>query len=106
MQLYGIKNCDVVKKTRKFLENKGVHFDFVDYRETPIAEEKLQNWIDHVGKDVLLNTKSTTWRSLSDSEKQQDVLTLFANHPTLIKRPGLETKSGILVGYKDIEANF
>ncbi|CAC9449070.1 FIG138056: a glutathione-dependent thiol reductase [bacterium endosymbiont of Bathymodiolus sp. 5 South] len=97
--MYGIKNCDTIKKARQFLEAQGVDFEFIDFRQTPIDRQTLQSFIDGVGWDKLINKRSTTYRNLSDGEKQNITSELTLKNPTLIKRPVLVTKQGVSVGF-------
>ncbi len=101
--VYGIPNCDSVRKARKWLESAGIDFDFVDFRRTPVSEEKIQGWIDAVGVKTLLNKRSTTWKDLATEEhlraENGDASGLMCSHPTLIKRPVLQIDNEILVGF-------
>jgi arsenate reductase len=102
IKMYGIKNCDTIKKARQFLEAQGIDFEFVDFRQTPIDRQTLQSFIDGVGWDKLINKRSTTYRNLSDGEKQNITLELTLKNPTLIKRPVLVTKQGVSVGFDKV----
>ena len=99
MILYGIANCDSVKKALKFLREAGVEVEFVDFRQNPIAPEKLSQWIDELGLEALVNKRSTTYRQLSDEQKAHITETLILKNPTLIKRPVLEADGQIMVGF-------
>jgi Spx/MgsR family transcriptional regulator len=105
--LVGIKNCDSVKKARKWLDANGVQYTYHDLREDGLDKAALQAWISELGWEVLLNKRSTTWKQLTEDERNElsdtKVMMLFLAHPTLIKRPVLITKSGILVGFKEAE---
>lgn len=101
IKLYGIKNCDTIKKAQKFLQMQGTAFEFVDFRESPIDEKTLQNFVDIVGWDKLINKRSTTYRNLTDDEKQNISLSLTLKNPTLIKRPVLVTEDDIKVGFNE-----
>ncbi|WP_113906103.1 arsenate reductase [Aliidiomarina celeris] len=105
--LFGIKNCDTVKKARKWLTEHKIEHEFVDLRESPIAAVTLEHWLSEVGKDKLLNTRSTTWRNLPEDDKGDLTLPrtvhLLQAHPTLIKRPVLVHNNSIHVGFKDAE---
>lgn len=102
MILYGISNCDTVRKARKFLENQQVDFQFHDFRKDGLDLATIQNWLKTIDFSELLNKRSTTWKNLSESDRQaienQD-LTLLAQNPTLIKRPVLVTENTLLVGF-------
>ena len=101
--LYGIKNCDTVKKARRWLEDKGVEFQFHDFRADGLNQDQVQAWLDELGHAVLVNKRSTTWKQLSDAEKDQalgdNASALLVEHPTLIKRPVLDTGSQRQVGF-------
>jgi len=105
--LVGIKNCDSVKKAKKWLEQNGVEYAFHDLREQGVDKAALEKWIDELGWEVLLNKRSTTWKQLSDDERadidQGKAMMLFLAYPTLIKRPVLITPEGIMVGFKEAE---
>ncbi|MGL4473458.1 MAG: arsenate reductase [Shewanella sp.] len=103
--LYGIKNCDTVKNARKWLEAHGQSMEFIDYREQPLTQDTLSRWVDALGWQVLFNQRSTSFRALSPEDKQDidqaKALRLMLDNPTLIKRPVLDTKQGVLVGFSD-----
>ena len=95
--LYGIKNCDTVKKARKWLDTNSVPYTFHDFRDDGI-NKKLVN-------DFFINKRGTTWRKLSDEEKEiknkAHAVELMVEYPTIIKRPVLETKNKITVGFSE-----
>ncbi len=103
----GIKNCDSVKKARKWLDANGVPYTYHDLREDGLDKAALQAWISELGWELLLNKRSTTWKQLTDDDRYDlsdtKVMMLLLAHPTLIKRPVLITKAGILVGFKETE---
>ena len=107
IHLYGIPNCDTVKKARKWLDAKGVDYAFHDYKKEGADPAKLANWINVLGTDVVLNRRGTTFRKLSDAEKAdidaEKAVTLLEQSPSMIKRPVVEHTGGILVGFKEIE---
>lgn len=103
MILYGIKNCDTVKKARKYLETHNIDYTFHDFRTDGLLEEKVENWLSMVDMDVLVNKRSTTWKSLNESEKNTVNVQLICEQPTLIKRPVLELDGRIIVGYRETE---
>jgi arsenate reductase len=102
--VYGIKNCDTVKKARAWLDEHGVRYAFHDYKTAGIDPQKLAHWSGEVGWSTLLNRAGTTFRKLSDADKQnideRKALALMAANPSLIKRPVLERGGKILVGFK------
>ena len=101
IKMYGIKNCDTIKKAQKFLDSHGVEFEFIDFRQSPINESTLQNFIDVLGWDKLVNKRSTTYRNFTDDEKLNITLALTLKNPTLIKRPILVIGSEIRVGFNE-----
>lgn len=106
--LYGLKTCDACKKAMKALEAAGREVAFVDIRADADLATKLPAWLDAVGADRLINTRSTTWRGLDEAERgqaQSDPVGLLETHPTLIKRPVIETGGETSAGWtKDVQA--
>ncbi len=102
--IYGIKTCDTVRKARTWLEGREVVHRFVDYRAEGLDPKKLAAWEKAVGWEKLLNKTSTTFKELSDAEKQaldrKNAVALMQAHPTLIKRPVLDVDGAISVGFK------
>lgn len=109
MILYGLKNCDTCKKARKALEAAGKKAGFHDVRADGVTKAQIAKWAKAAGWEKLLNKSSTTWRGLSDAEKdgvtEKKALALMAEHPTLIKRPVIEKGSTqVFVGWsKDVQ---
>ena len=105
--MYGIKNCDTIKKARNYLSTSGIDFHFHDYRADGLDAALLQSFIDQLGHDVLLNTRGTTWRQLPEAERDAirdaaSAKALMLAHPALIKRPVLAAPDGtLLVGFKE-----
>lgn len=91
LTLYGIKNCDTVKKARKWLEGAGIEYRFHDYRKDGINAELLSRFATHLGWESLLNTRGTTWRKLDEADRQDvdegKAITLMAANDALVKRP-------------------
>lgn len=104
MTLYGIKNCDTVKKARKWLEQHQQQVVFHDFREDGLTVADIESWVAHVGWETLFNKRSTSYRNLTDAEKsdlnQDKVIALMLMHPTLIKRPVLVKDDHVFVGFK------
>jgi arsenate reductase (glutaredoxin) len=102
--LYGIKNCDTMKKARAWLDAHGVRYTFHDYKTGGIDANKLEAWSRALGWEVLLNRAGTTFRKLSDADKQRlderKALRLMAANPSVIKRPVLESGARLLVGFE------
>ena len=107
LTLYGIKNCDTVKKARRWLESQGKEYLFHDFREDGLDEQQLSEWIKNSGWETFVNKRSTTWRKLSEKEKQihtnQEALSLLLKNPTLIKRPVVLNNKQLLVGFNEAE---
>ncbi|WP_417689478.1 arsenate reductase [Pseudidiomarina sp.] len=105
--IYGIPNCDTVRKARKFLDKHGVDYDFHDVREQPLHAETLTRWLQQVDRDTLINKRSTSWRELSDDEQQLAddgvAIELLQRYPTLMKRPVLAYQEKLLVGFKEAQ---
>ncbi|WP_165216043.1 ArsC family reductase [Affinirhizobium pseudoryzae] len=102
--IYGIKNCDTMKKARTWLDGHGIAHRFHDYKAEGIDRAHLERWSDDKGWETLLNRAGTTFRKLSDAEKadlsRDKAIDLMLSQPSLIKRPVLETDGGITVGFK------
>ena len=107
--LYGIPNCDTVKKTRTWLDSHRIPYEFHDYKKEGISKAKLQSWLKQKDWTVLVNTKSTTWRELD--EKQRSAVTgastaipLMESQTSVIKRPIIEKDGRIIaVGFNEAE---
>jgi len=103
LKLYGIKNCDSVKKARNWLKENQFEYEFIDFREHGVDKNLLSHWIAKMGLDALINKKSTSWRSLDASQKDQlnvnNALDLITKLPTLIKRPVVTLDEKILLGF-------
>jgi arsenate reductase (glutaredoxin) len=105
LTIYGIKNCDTMKKARAWLDKRGVAYDFHDYKTAGIERERLERWAKKVGWETLLNRAGTTFRKLSDKDKARldarKAIALMLAQPSLIKRPVLDLGGDrILVGFK------
>jgi arsenate reductase len=102
--IYGIKNCDTMKKARAWLDDRGVAYSFHDYKTAGIAKDKLKGWSDEVGWETLLNRAGTTFRKLADADKEglneRKAIALMLAQPSMIKRPVLEFGGRLLVGFK------
>ena len=105
--LYGIPNCDTVKKARKWLDEQGIGYDFHDYKKEGADAGKLAAWSDAVGWEVLLNKRGTTFRKLPEADKNDidraKAVDLMLQHPSMIKRPVVEHEGGVLVGFVEDE---
>ena len=110
--LYGIKNCDTVKKALKWLDNQGVDYRFHDFRKDGISAADVSTWVGALGWEGLVNKRSTTWKQLDDATKagldNDSVVPVLLENPTLIKRPLVDNAGDYSVGFKaaDFEAKF
>ena len=102
--IYGIRNCDTIKKARAWLDGHDVPYTFHDYKQEGVEPARLQRWIDAVGWETLLNKAGTTFRGLPHTDKADvdadKAAVLMQAHPSLVKRPVLEHAGGLLVGFK------
>lgn len=103
--VHGLNRCDTCKKARAWLDEHGIDYRFLDYREQPVPARELLAYAGQLGWDKLVNRASTTWRGLSDAEKtahsDEQWLLLLAAHPTLIRRPLLVRADGsVTAGFK------
>ena len=96
--LYGISTCDTCRKARKALENSGLEVAFRDVRAEPLSVDEIGRFFAEFG-GKLLNTRSTTWRGLSEAERDGAPEALLAAHPTLMKRPVIEGPGGVTLGW-------
>ena len=107
LNLYGIKNCDTVKKARRWLEDHGIEYQFHDFRQDGLDKKLLTSWVDLLGWESVVNKRSTTWRNLTDKEKEistnSQAVKLLAANPTLIKRPVVQKGNVLFVGFKESE---
>ena len=103
IKVYGIKNCDTMKKAFAWLTENGVAYEFTDYKKAGVAATKLPEWTAKAGWETLLNTKGLMWRKLTPEQKadvdEAKALSLMAEYPSLIKRPVLEAGGRLLVGF-------
>ena len=103
IEVYGIPNCDTVKKARAWLAERGLSHVFHDYKKEGADPSRLAAWADKAGWALLLNTRGTTFRGLPEEDRAgidgTKALALMAAHPSLIKRPVVEHPNGLLVGF-------
>ncbi len=107
LKLYGIPNCDKVRAARRWLDQQGKEYEFVDLRNPGINQQTLLTWSNQVGWESLLNRRSTSWRSLDDTDKtnlnENSACLLMQQNPTLIKRPVLSHSDAILLDFSASE---
>ena len=105
IHLYGIPNCDTMKKARVWLDTQGLDYVFHDYKKEGADPAKLAHWVADHGVDVVLNRRGTTFRKLDEGDKADvdaaKAVTLMTQQPGMIKRPVVEYPGGILVGFKE-----
>ena len=102
--IYGIKNCDTMKKARGWLDDHGVAYAFHDYKAEGIERARLESWAREVGWETLLNRAGTTFRKLPEKDKdgltEKKAIALMLEQPSMIKRPVLAVSGKLLVGFK------
>ena len=105
IEIYGIPNCDSVRKARKWLDAHAIPYTFHDFKKEGAAQARLAVWASTVGWETLLNKRGTTFRKLSDVQKadldREKAIVLMETQPSLIKRPVVEHADGILVGFDE-----
>lgn len=107
--LYGISNCDTIKKARRWLEQAGVDYRFHDYRKNGLERITLEQWAAELGWEPLLNRRGTTWRKLPEEDKasitQEKAIDLMLEQPAMIKRPLLEAGQQKVLGFSEQQYN-
>jgi arsenate reductase len=105
IKIYGIPNCDTIKKARKWLEANGIEYEFHDYKKLGVPESKLKNWVKQSGWEAVLNKRGTTWRKLDEKIKnnidQASAITIMLDNPSIIKRPILESGKTLIIGFTE-----
>lgn len=107
LTVYGIPNCDTMKKARQWLQQQQLDYQFHDYKKAGIDTATLQQWVDQLGWELLVNRRGTTWRKLPESDREAinatTAIQLMQANPSLIKRPVLDTGHQLLVGFAPAE---
>jgi arsenate reductase len=102
--IYGIKNCDTMKKARAWLDQHGIAYAFHDYKAAGIERDVLQGWVRTMGWETLLNRAGTTFRKLPEADKadltEKKAIALMREQPSVIKRPVLDVGGELIVGFK------
>jgi len=105
--LYGIPNCDTIKKARRWLDDHHIDYHFHDYRKDGIDASQLEAWSNELGWENLLNRRGTTWRKLNDAVRaginHQNAITLMEQQPAIIKRPLLDNGQQRLLGFDETQ---
>ncbi len=103
LKIYGIPNCDQIKKTQKWLSDHKIKFELHDYKKLGVTKKQLTDWCKLVGWEILLNKRSRTWKELSEKNRsnltQTKAINLMQQYPTLIKRPVVQKDKIVLVGF-------
>ena len=103
--VYGISNCDTIKKARRWLDNAGIGYRFHDYRKDGLDQKQLESWVDELGWESVLNRRGTTWRKLPEAQKntisRASAIALMLEQPAMIKRPLLDTGSEQVLGFSE-----
>jgi Spx/MgsR family transcriptional regulator len=107
VKIYGIPNCDTMKKARQWLSNHGIDYEFHNYKKAGVDERQLTQWIESIGWEALLNRRSTTWRQLDDAVKSNidkaSAIRIMLQTPSIIKRPLLDDGRNLYLGFKATE---
>ena len=104
IKLYGITNCETVKKARAWLDAKHIRYEFVDFKKAPPSAAQLKQWIDVLGADRVVNRRGTTWRKLDPAtharaDTKAGAVTVLVEHPSAIKRPVIEAGQHLVIGF-------
>lgn len=103
LTLFGIKNCDTMKKARRWLDDNGIHYVFHDYKKDGVPEQRLRQWLAALGWETVINRRSTTWRKLDEAVREsmntEKAVTVAQDTPAIIKRPILQNDSFITAGF-------
>lgn len=105
--MYGIPNCDTIKKARKWLQQHAVDYRFHDYKKLGIDEDQLKNWVETMGWEQLINKRGTSWRKLDETTRadmnDQTALRVMQENPSIIKRPLLQVRDQFIIGFDEAE---
>jgi arsenate reductase (glutaredoxin) len=104
INLYGIPNCDTIRKARQWLNSQGITYEFHDYKKEGLDKKLLQQWVNCLGWEALINRRGTTWRKLDESIKahidEASAIQIMLEAPSIIKRPLLDDGKSIYLGFK------
>lgn len=103
LTIFGIKNCDTIKKTKRYFDDKGIEYQFHDYRTDGLEKNWMDNTLAQLDWEKVLNKRGTTYRKLSEVQKQhitaENVAELLVEHPAMIKRPIIQTDDQMILGF-------
>lgn len=107
MKVYGIKNCNTVKKALDWLEKNHIDYEFHDFKKLGISEPKLEEWASKLDWESLINKRGTTWKQLDSAQQfaansKDEAFKLMQEKTSVIKRPVIETERGIFLGFDDV----
>ncbi|AXQ20816.1 Spx/MgsR family RNA polymerase-binding regulatory protein [Acinetobacter wuhouensis] len=109
LKVYGIKNCNSMKKAFDLLTDLGLNYEFHDYKKQGIDADTVKVWLDNIGQDIVLNKKGTTWKKLTEQEQQlalsseAELIKALTTHTSLIKRPIINLDEKYIVGFNEDE---
>ncbi|VAW51116.1 FIG138056: a glutathione-dependent thiol reductase [hydrothermal vent metagenome] len=107
IKIYGIPNCDTIKKATKWLDKNKLAYEFYDYKKWGVPEKELKLWVKNAGWEIVLNKRSTTWKTLSDKIKkntnQHSAIRIMLKNSSSIKRPVLIEGKKLIIGFKEDE---
>ena len=105
IKIYGIPNCDTMKKARRWLDANGLDYEFHDYKKLGVPENRLKTWVRQAGWETVLNKRGTTWRKLDESTRaaisDASAIDIMLENPSIIKRPVLESGELLLIGFRE-----
>lgn len=107
-EVYGISNCDTVKKTKEWLKQKNIAYTFHDFKIEKVSTKKLEQWINKAGLEIVLNKKSATWRNLpvevqAKMKNKKEAIKIMQDQTSIIKRPVIEFGEELIVGFDEIK---
>lgn len=105
IRIYGIRNCDTIKKTLDWFDRQEAEYEFIDYKESPPTPDLLRSWFPHVGWENLINKRGTTWRRIDEKRREklspERAIELMTEYPSIIKRPVVDQRGLVSVGYNE-----
>lgn len=110
-KIYGITQCNTVKKARQWLNENNITAEYINFKKIPPSAKDIEFWLSQIPKEKLINRKGTTWRKLTDSEQQEafsseaTAINLMLTHPSIIKRPVVVHKNQVMIGFDPLLYN-